>query len=107
MSYMVKKELSAKELFELIRVSASCGVSELKFGALELRFGKPTENKSELLSVNEITEPNHEEINKESLEIDTMRVKKDQLDQMFLENPSLAEQLLADEDLDEDDDGTE
>ena len=103
---MDEKKLSIKELSELIKISAKSGLTELKFGDLELRFGKNTE-KLINPSVKEITAEQHDKQNKETLEIDTVRLKKDQLDQLFLENPSLAESLLLDGELDDDGDESE
>ena len=102
---MAKKELNVKELSELIKISAKSGVSELKFGTLELRFGKPTDKLESKLSVKEITEEEHKNLTDEALETDSLRLKKDQIDQMFIENPSEAERLLLNEDLDEDESG--
>jgi hypothetical protein len=106
MMLMDEKKLSIKELSELIKISAKSGLTELKFGDLELRFGKNTE-KLINPSVKEITAEQHDKQNKETLEIDTVRLKKDQLDQLFLENPSLAESLLLDGELDDDGDESE
>jgi hypothetical protein len=98
---MDKKELSVKDLSELIKISAKSGVSELKFGTLELRFGKPTEKAESKLSVKEITEEEHKNLTDEALEQDSIRLKKDQIDMLMVENPSEAERLLLNEDLDE------
>ena len=106
--------LTSDEVRAIIRSCATYGVLELKFRGLEISLvPKDSEaRKPEMVAgnvpretsnnpVNEITEQEHEHQNQDALEIDEMRLKEEQLAMAFIENPSLAEEMIRNGDLDD------
>ena len=107
--------LTSDEVRAIIRSCATYGVLELKFRGLEISLvPKDSEaRKPETMvagnvpretsnnPVNEITEQEHEHQNQDALEIDEMRLKEEQLAMAFIENPSLAEEMIRNGDLDD------
>lgn len=100
---MDKISLSGKEICEIIELSAKNGATELKFGDLSIHFG-PRADKSPKPTVAEITDDQHKTQNKEALEAEELRTRKEQIDLMLIEDPALAERLISQGDLE--DDGT-
>lgn len=104
---MDEKQLNSDEICKIIEACAKAGVSSLKCGPLELSFGKQTESHHSVQpAVTEITDDQHRKMTEDAITQDEIRLRKDQIEQMLIENPALAEKLVADGDL-EDDDGTD
>ena len=105
--------LSSPELSEIISSCAKNGVSKLKFGDLEIEFGKQTNSQAEehrpdparssITPVEEITEKQHAEQNERAFVKDELEVREERLAMMFIEDPLGAEKLLLDEELEDDD----
>lgn len=104
---MAEKQLSVEEICSIIEACRNAGVTSMKCGPLELSFGKQTESPSEKPAVTEITDDQHEKSNEDALVQEELRTRQDQIDQMLIENPSLAEELVAQGDLEDDDDGAD
>ena len=108
------------EILAIIKACREYGVAILKFGDLHLELassaplGSPEVESSDMApakvtevpqsSVDEITVLQNEAAKKDLLESE-QAFKRDQLDQMFIEDPSQAEELLTQGDLE--DDGSE
>lgn len=104
---MDEKDLNLTQIKEIIETVARLGGTSLKFGSLEILFGKQTDT-SQTHPLTEITDQQHSDQNKDALEQEELRSKRDQIELMLLENPALAEKLIADGELvDDDDDGTD
>lgn len=106
--------LTSDEVRAIIKSCATYGVLELKFKGLEISLNpKVSEAESPKKAsgnvpretsnnpVNEITEQEHEHQNQDTLEVDEMRLKEEQLAMAFIENPSLAEEMIRNGDLDD------
>lgn len=105
--------LTADEVCRIIEVCGESQVSELKFGDLHLVMGGPTLRPA---STDAEVAPNHSPvapaaivaIQKQEAERSLVQaeadLKRDQLDQMIIEDPSQAERLLIQGELE--DDGT-
>lgn len=106
-------ELSSQDVSEIIITSAKCGVSRLKFGNLEIEFGKQTNSPEtpqgsghvDTTSTPDkaISDQTHEQNSLDSLVKDELQTRADQLEQMQIEDPLRAEQMLLDEELEDDD----
>lgn len=112
MSSTGEKPLQVHEICQIIKACADAGVTSLKCGPLELSFGKQTETIfiPKQHTVTEITDDHQKDLDRiadDSLEDDEIRYRRDQIDQMMIENPSKAEELLASGELVDDDDGSD
>lgn len=103
----------------MIETSAKAGVSELKFGDLHVKFGRPTENIVGMSippqyhypfvqqnpaspSKNDLSEDQHNQQAKESLEVDEIRLREEQLALALVEDPVRYEELLREGELSDD-----
>lgn len=103
---------TAAEISEIIRQCSAQGVTELKYGDLHLAFRpkiememgeqnpsrhqtKPTEAA--------ISDEQHDKQSKQSLEKDEMDLREQQIAELHITNPLLAEQLMVEGDLVDDD----
>lgn len=105
-----KSFLTPADVCAIIKACGEAQVRVLKFAGLYVRFDKTVENAVVAASppvpeaeISETTQKIHEE----ALAQDEVRLKQDQLDQMWIENPQEAERLLLageleDEEADED-----
>lgn len=102
-----KNILTVNEVIEIIKVSAENRVSSLKLGDLEIAFElKPIESKLIKPIINEISQQAQETQSEEDLEALEIEQKRDRIAMMMIENPALAEELIAEGELiDGDDDG--
>lgn len=104
-----KMSLSSAEVCSILLTSASAGVSELKFGHLHVKFGRPVETQVGIgfpsypfvpqtapasAPVTDLTEAQHQQQAKESLEDDEIRVRQERLERAMVEDPVLFEELL-------------
>lgn len=95
---IVSKSLTVRELKAIISLCSNRGVSELKYGSLSLRFGDVAQNKvtarcSSVVAQNRIDE--------ETTEKNEIEVREEQLQQMLIENPTMYENLLAQNELED------
>lgn len=102
-----EKALSSQELDAIIRSCSAAGVAELKFGDLHITFaGKP---KVEVVatppkvSEPEISETQHQEQTKQTVERNEIELREEQVAFSIIENPSLAERLISEGELPDDD----
>lgn len=94
--------IDANELIKLIRAAKKAGVSEMKYGELEIKFG-PGEAAQSLVPAGETVEP---PTDKELEQVDEASRKEEMLDQadeelahMQVENPALFEEMLIQREL--------
>ncbi len=110
-----KIHLSAKDVCDIIEASAKHKVTILKFGELQIEFGTKVEPQATSVAQEvfsplnnnpdkEISEKAHEASTKATLVADELELRAEQIALMQIENPLLAQQLLLDGEL-EDDDG--
>lgn len=99
--------LTVEEALDIMGQAQRFGVTELKFRGLALRFGEiptpgtPEHNIEVETPAAEIAEKQRDAA-KDALILDEARIKERQLDQMFIEDPMQAEELLAEGDLTDD-----
>lgn len=107
-----KINLSFNEVCDIIKTSAEHGVSTLKFGTLHLEFGRPpkqqpappVESANPLVNPEEeISDAQHTEQTKAQLERDEVSLREEQIAHMMIENPSRAEEMLANGEIESDD----
>lgn len=108
-----KRPLSSEEACLIIETSAKAGVTELKFGDLHVRFGKPAEQivgmtivdpypvhqAPQSPSVKDLTEEQHQNQTKQAIEAEEIRTREDQLARLLVEDPEAYEKLLRDGEL--------
>lgn len=109
-----KKDLSTKEVCEIIASCAQHQVSTLQWGDLSVSFSSPGKREEHVAPPGPVTQPltqeQHEKQNAEALMQSEVRLREDRLAHMFIEDPAAAEEMLRGEDLDdtdEDDESTE
>lgn len=109
-----KFALSSSEVISILSTCRDASVSVLKFRDLYVSFGKQTrleELQQAIQSVDVTQSPTFAKAiakiqtqqSQDSLEQDEIELKQEQLAQMFIENPKLAEELLLNGKLDEED----
>ncbi len=108
--------LSSRDVCEILSACAANKVSVLKFGDLYVRFGPSAEElattaiveaqehaaNSKTNSDKEISESDHERINREGLEVEELRTREQQLAELQITDPLAAEEMLMNEELEED-----
>jgi hypothetical protein len=119
-----KTVLSSEEICSIIRACGESKVTVLKFGDLYLRFGQQAADApgsvenvprgtTEIVDKAPAPPPSAEieatqiQIAEKALAQDELDAKRAQLSQMFIENPSMAEEMMAQGDLIDDDDRDE
>ncbi len=103
------KRLAAQEICLIIESSAQHKVSLLKFGDLEIRFGPPAAEQAQLAqmyaqSTPGVEIPDHDAINAETLRRNTSEIRAEQLEELKITNPSLYEEFVMQEGLEDVDD---
>lgn len=105
-------DLTVKDICRIIRASAPF-VSELEYKGLKIIFKTVVTGKDEAsVNIAPLTEQTHEAQTREAILQEEARLKEDRLDNMFIEDPLQAEQLLQDNNMefefaDREDDGEE
>lgn len=98
-----KFPFTTTEFISIIEASAKAQVTLMKWGTLELHFGKPTEKTlPKNPADNEISDDQHEKSTETTLIDDELRLRQDQIEHMQVENPALAEKLIAEGELEDD-----
>lgn len=101
--------LTGPEIEGIIQACARANVRSISVGGLHLEFGETTrkvaatEPKVAELTrapVTTLTEEEHDEQNKETLELEELRLRQEQLDLMQIEDPLTAERLILSGELD-------
>lgn len=112
--------LSSQDVCTIIKACADSGVSILKFGNLNVEFGRPTKttvNQEEINSSitaetknqstntpdKEISEEERKLLQEKALLEDEQKSKQDEIDHMLVEDPALAEELISSGELEDDD----
>lgn len=104
------KNLTVRDVCAIIKACSSYGVTSLKFGELQVKLNpkevlpSSSNPKPTIPTVDEITEHQHEDQTKEALEDEEIRLRQSQIALALIENPELAEQLMIDGELEDDDD---
>lgn len=104
---MAESSLSADEICRILEASAKAGVRVLKFGTLEATFEPsgvvpPTatdQRPAPPTPAAEIAEPNHERQTRESIELDELALREDQVGELLLSDPLEAERLISEGEL--------
>jgi C4-type Zn-finger protein len=95
-------DIEAKDLIKIIKACKGSGVSQLKLGEMEIRFGPGEAAKPQVPTVESVETPTDQELEevKESVEL---RERLDSADEelafMQVENPALFEELLVQREL--------
>ncbi len=113
---MAMNKLSSSEVCLILKECANAGVLELKFGTLSVSFGKspkgqdilePREHVVAPKPAAEMVEVNHKQQTKESLAQMECELREDQIAELLITDPLEAERLIAEGDLEEDDQTTD
>ena len=102
--------MTAQEVCLILESCAKTGVAVLKFGNLEVTWSHPASFLAQtdppaLAPATEIAVvPNHTELNTQAREDNEIRMREDQLAMALIENPMLYEELLANQQLEDEDD---
>lgn len=107
-STRLKNNLTVREVCAIIKAANNGGVTKLKFGDLSLELTRTGGSHAVSLAADTaISAIKHEEITAKTIEQEEINFREEQLHMSFIENPELAEQLLADGELEDDgsDDG--
>lgn len=113
---MAKSSLSSQEVCDIIKVCAETQALELKFDGLHIRFGTKAKDNPPLVEPDpltksnsdaEISEKQHAQLTKDSLEDDELRTREDQLAELLITDPLAAEEMLRNEELEDADDDQE
>lgn len=101
-----KINLTVTDVCSILETAAKAGVLELKFGTLHVRFPDPVlRGTSQAQSLGQTPAPaaeiadTQEKLQETALVQDELSAREDQLSQMFIEDPMIAEQMLAEGDL--------
>lgn len=101
-------KLSSEEICQIVETSAKNGVALLKYGTLEVRFGKqteapPTSGEVQIAATpdKEISAQTHEQNTKDAIELDELTLREDAIAHMIVEDPVRAEEMLLDEELED------
>lgn len=107
-----KPSLTVAEACLIISLSAKEGVSVLKFRGLQVEFGTLSKDRPEppsspspwkpgVIPSAAMEVPPHEEQAKEAAELDELRLREEQIEELLLTDPFKAEELIRDGDLEE------
>lgn len=108
-----KPHLTANEIIAIIKVCAKANVAVFSYSDMRIEFNASTneivdKHNSSAFEPSQPTDAEisvkHDQINKESLEIDEARTKEERLALMLIENPLEAERLISSGELTETDD---
>lgn len=113
---MAEKVLSSQEVCAILDSCAKNNVTVLKFGGLQVRFGTTAEasttnttlgSQGPIASTStnsdtKISEPNHDAINKDTLETEELLTREEQIQELYLTDPLEAERLMDAEELESD-----
>lgn len=104
-----KSSLSSADVCAILTSCREAGVSELEFGALRVTFGRPprheTQEPLQSLATEEEISANQVKMARESLELDELAVREQQIEELLLTDPAKAEQMIIDGQLEEVTDG--
>lgn len=81
----------------ILEACEATGVSELRLGELHVRFGshtEPTQDAASLHPAKATAEPNHDQINQETLERDELLLREAQIEELLITDPLRAEELM-------------
>lgn len=102
---------TVREICAIIKAGSTHGIATLKCGDLHIEFGRtpepPTPQESEWVNPiksNSEDEKSDAQLQKDELEKQEIRYREEQIAFSILEDPEFAERLLADGDLEDDDD---
>lgn len=98
-----KTNLSTDEICRILETSSKSGVIELKFGDLHVTFGTPAGHVPSVENVVEqppvaspvLTDDQHKRQSEESLEMEQVRLREEQLARALVEDPVEYERLLS------------
>ena len=108
--------LSSRSACAIIEVCAARGVSVLKFGPLYVEFGMKASSPpapapegyfAPRIPVEEMTDQAHDKQTQDSVEAEEVNLREERLQQMFIEDPVRAEELLRNGELEDADDESE
>jgi len=109
-----KNNLNAADVCSIIRACGESRVVELKLGDLHVRFAGDPETVTGTPAVDigavrfpplpaAMVEPDHEQINQETLLAEELRLREEEIREMLIRDPLLAEKLIMQGELKESD----
>lgn len=104
---MAKNNLTPDNIISIIKACAEHNVSKFSVDTLAFEFGQP-KVKDDVIITEPLTAQVHEKMDKETLVQEEIKTRNEQMQMLLLENPLLAEELIASGDLEDDetDDGS-
>lgn len=102
---MAKNNLTVDSIISIIKACAENGVSKISVDNLAIEFGQVKVKDTEIFT--DLTQEAHDKMNGDTLVKEELKTREEQMQMLLLENPLLAEELIAGGELenDETDDG--
>lgn len=98
-----RENLTSSEICQIIEASAKNNVVQLKYGSLYLNFCRKEETTPKNPDT-EISDQQQTQSARDSFEQQELDLKAERIAMALIEDPALAEQMMADEDLENADD---
>lgn len=101
MSSTAKNNLTSDDICKIIKACAESGVYKIKCNSLEVEFGQPKKVDHENFT-QELTQEAHDKMDQQTLVEEEVKTREEQIQMMLIENPELAEEMIANGELNED-----
>ena len=90
------KNLTSNQIIDILKACKKAGVSEMKFGELSLSFGESHSKRHKKSPDTEISDESRKAMVAQSLELEEINSREDELAEMLLTDPVKYEALLMD-----------
>lgn len=97
--------LTSDDICKIIKACADNGVYKISVSTLAIEFGEYKIKNPENITVPRMTQEAHDKQNAETLVSEELKTKSDQIDMLMIEDPVLAEEMIANGDLENDGSG--
>lgn len=98
---MAKNNLTPDNIILIIKACAENNVSKFSVDTLAFEFGQP-KIKDDVIITEPLTQVVHEKMDSETLVAEELKTRNEQMQMLLIENPLLAEEMIADGDLEDD-----
>lgn len=98
---MAKNNLTPDNIISIIKACAENNVSKFSIDTLAFEFGQPKPKEHEIIT-EPLTPETHDKMDKETLVKEELKTREEQMQMLLIENPLLAEEMIADGDLKDD-----
>lgn len=102
MKSTAKNNLTSDDICKIIKTCADSGVYKISVDTLSIEFGEYKIKDPENITVPVMTQEQHDEQDSETLVKEELKTKAQQIDMLMIEDPVLAEEMIANGDLEND-----